>query len=466
VIVGAGPNGLAAAITLAREGRKVLVLEAKETPGGGARTEPLTLPGFAHDFCSAVHPMAAASPFFRSLPLEEHGLRWVHAPIPLAHPLDDGTAAALHTSLDRTAEGLRGDGPAYRRMMAPWVARWEELFAEILQPLHLPRHPLLMAGFGLRAVQSAESLANRHFREPRARALFAGLVGHSFLPFSAPPSSAIALVLAVAGHAVGWPFPRGGSGALTAALVRYLESLGGEVRTRYPVGDQQDLPPSRAVLFDTSAAGLARLGADQLRPGYRRALEKFRPGPATFKLDWALSAPIPWTAPECREAGTLHLGGSFEELAESEAAVARGESPRRPYLLCAQPSLFDPTRAPDGRHTAWAYCHLPLGNEEDLSERIELQVERFAPGFRKLVLARRVTTPRDFAAHNPNLEGGDISGGLPDLRQAFFRPMIRWNPYRTSRRGWYLCSAATPPGAGVHGMCGYHAAREALRDGL
>lgn len=463
VVIGSGPNGLAAAITLARAGKRVLVLEAQETPGGGARTAPLTLPGFLHDTCSAIHPMAVASPFFREMPLAPFGLQWIEPPAAVAHPFDDGTAAALYRSIDATAETLGEDGPAYRARLGRWEPRWRDLFDDALQPLHFPRHPFLLAGFGLGAIRSAEGLFRSWFRGVPARGLFAGLAGHSFLPLDEMPSAAIALMLGLAGHAVGWPLPRGGSQAITTALVRYLESLGGEVRVGRPVRSPADLPPARAVLFDLSAKALARVAGDALPSGYRRALERFRGGPGVFKLDYALSAPAPWKAEACRRAGTVHLGGTLDEVAAAEAAPWRGKCAERPFVLVAQPSLFDPTRAPAGKHTLWAYAHVPPGSRENVADRIEAQIERFAPGFRDCVLARHVATPADVERGNANYVDGDISGGVADLRQLFFRPAPRWDPYAMPHPHWYLCSASTPPGAGVHGMCGVYAARSALR---
>ncbi len=466
VVVGSGPNGLAAAIQVARAGRSVTVYETNDDVGGGARSAELTLPGFVHDVCSAFHPMAAASPFFRSLPLGEHGLRWIHPTAPLAHPFDDGSAIILERSLDDTVRALGRDGPAYAALMSPFVSSWGDLYEEVLAPIgHLPRHPLLLARFGLDAIRSARSLVSR-FREGRARALLAGIAAHAFLPLEAPFSASAALLLGSAGHAVGWPIARGGSGAIASALASYLRSLGGVVTTGHRVQELADVPTAAAYLFDTSPAQLDLIAADRLSPAYRRALRRYRRGPGVFKVDYALDGPIPWRAEACVRAGTVHLGGTFDEIAASERAVSRGEHRERPFLLVGQQSLFDDTRAPAGKHTAWTYCHVPNGSSEDMTDRIEAQLERFAPGFRERVLARRVTTPADIERANANDLGGDIANGSHAGLQLLMRPRVALDPYATSARDIYLCSAATPPGGGVHGMCGYHAARSALRRAL
>ncbi|HEX4084214.1 MAG TPA: NAD(P)/FAD-dependent oxidoreductase [Chthoniobacteraceae bacterium] len=464
IVVGAGPNGLAAAIYLARAGVRVLVLEASDTPGGAARSAQVTLPGFVHDLGSAIHPMAAGSPFFRELGLERHGLEWVQPEIALAHPLDGGTAA-MHRSLEATAKQLRGDGPAYRRLMQPLVKNWEAVAAEILRPmLHLPRHPVALARFGLRGFFPAMSIIRGRFRGEHARALFAGLAAHSFLPLSAPGSSAIGLALGMMGHAVGWPFPRGGAQAITDALAACLREHGGVLQCNTPVASLADLPPARAILLDVSPWQLLALAGARLPAGYGRALERFRHAPGIFKIDYALDGPVPWRDEACRRAGTIHLGGSAEEIMLCEREIARGRIPDRPFVLAAQHSVFDPTRAPEGRHTFWAYCHLPLGSIFDMTSRIEQQIERFAPGFRERILARHTMGPARLQAWNANLIGGDISGGANSLWQLFCRPVPGSAPYRTPLPGVYLCSASTPPGGGVHGMCGYHAARVAFAD--
>ncbi len=469
VVVGSGPNGLAAAVALARAGRSVRVIEGAAEPGGGTRSAELTLPGFLHDVCSAVHPMAAGSPFFRELPLAEHGLTFLQPEIPLAHPLDDGSAAVLERSLEATARGLdasgTGDGAAWRRLMAPLAEGWELLAPELLAPFHWPRSPLALARFGLRAVRSAAGLARSAFRGEAARALFAGLGGHSMLPLERSPSAAIALVLGAAGHAVGWPIPRGGSRAISRALVGVLEALGGEVETGRWVKAMSDLPPARAYLFDLTPRQLLAIAGSDLPAGYRRRLAGYRYGPGVFKVDWALSGPIPWRAEACRRAGTLHLGGTWREIAAAEAEVWRGTAAERPYVLLAQPTVVDPERAPAGRHVAWAYCHVPAGSTEDRTAAIEAQVERFAPGFRDLVLARHTFTAAAMETYDPNYVGGDINGGVQDLGQLFTRPVARRIPYSTPNPSLWICSSATPPGGGVHGMCGYHAARALLSGG-
>jgi phytoene dehydrogenase-like protein len=465
VVVGAGPNGLAAAITLARDGRSVLILEANSTIGGGARSEEITLPGFVHDICSAVHPLAAGSPFFKTLSLERFGLTWIQPEIPVAHPLDDGTAACLHRDVDLTADLLGADSRAYRRLMKPLARDWEKLAAEFLQPmLHLPRHPFALARFGIPALCPATLLAKTFFKQESARALFAGIAAHSFLPLEAPVSSAFAFVLGIAGHAVGWPIPRGGSQTIANALADYLRELGGKIEINRRIDRFEDLPRSRALLLDMSAWQFARMAGTRLPTRYRRRLENFRHAPGVFKIDHALSSPIPWKAEACKHAGTIHLGGTINEIARTERDVANGKIPERPFVLVAQQSLFDGTRAPHGQHTLWAYCHLPFGCNIDMSERIESQIERFAPGFRDCILARHKMDAADLEKSNLNLAGGDINGGAANLAQLIARPIFSPTPYRTPLPGIYLCSASTPPGGGVHGMCGYHAARAALRD--
>jgi phytoene dehydrogenase-like protein len=460
-VVGSGPNGLSAAVALARAGIAVRVHEAQPTIGGGTRTAALTLPGFAHDVCSAIHPLAAASPFFAELGLAKYGLEWIHPDVGVAHPLDDGTAVALVRSLDDTAGGLGADAQAYRRMVAPLAARFDDLIGDVLGPIvRVPRHPLLMARFGRRALLPAASLG---FRAARARALVAGLAAHSFLPLDAPFTASFALVFAAAMHASGWPIARGGSQRIADALASCLRALGGEIAAGDRIESLDRFGPERAILFDTSPAALERIAGARLPERYRRSLRRYRRGPGVFKLDYALTAPVPWRAPECRRAGTVHVGGTFEEIAASEAAVVRGEIPDRPFVLVAQQSLFDDSRAPPGRHTLWAYCHVPNGSKVDMTARIEAQLERFAPGFADVVLARAATTPSDVEAHNANCAGGDISGGAYDGLQFFARPVLAFDPYATPAQELYLCSSSTPPGAGVHGMCGLHAARSALR---
>ena len=461
IVVGAGPNGLAAAITLARAGRSVRVLEAAPTPGGGARSAALTLPGFVHDVCSAVHPLAAASPFFRQLPLDAHGLEWVHPTAPLAHPVEDG-AAVLERDLEATAQSLGPDAEAYVKWMRPMVRAFDDVMAQMADPLRLPRHPLRLARFGLRAMRPAHALARSAFRGPLARGLFAGAAAHSFSALERSFTSAFGILLLASGHAVGWPFPRGGTQKLVDALVAYLGTLGGEVETNHRVRSVDDLPRSRAVLLDVTPSQLVKLAGHRLPARYVQRLERFRYGPGVFKVDWALSGPIPWSAPGCARAGTVHLGGTLEEVAASEAAVNRGEVPERPYVLLAQHTLFDPSRAPPGQHTGWAYCHVPHGSSEDMTARIEAQVERYAPGFGARILARHTRSAAQYEAYNPNFVGGDISGGAMEGMQLIARPVARLVPYATPDPHLYLCSASTPPGPGVHGLAGMLAARALL----
>ncbi|TVP49155.1 MAG: NAD(P)/FAD-dependent oxidoreductase [Gemmatimonadales bacterium] len=463
VVVGSGPNGLAAAIEMARRGRRVLLIEGSGAIGGGLRSEPLTRPGFVHDVCSAVHPLAAASPFLRQLPLEPHGLEWVHPEIPMAHPFDSAPAALLHRDMEATAADLGADEHAYRRFAGPLVTDFDTLLAEILRPLvHLPRAPLLLARFGLSAIRSARGLAEGTFRTERARALLAGSAAHSNLPLTAPASASYGMVLNLAGHAIGWPMPRGGAASLARAMAGHLRELGGEIETGRWIRSWRDLPDAPIVLFDLTPHQLLRIGGDRLPPRYRRRLERYRYGPASFKVDYALSAPIPWRDARCASAGTVHLGGTLEEIMASEAEVGRGGHPERPFVLVTQPTQFDRSRAPEGGHVAWAYCHVPWRSGADMLPALEAQIERFAPGFRDCVLDRHVLDPAALEARNPNLVGGDINGGTGDLRQLVARPILSPVPYRIPVKGWYLCSSSTPPGGGVHGMCGYLAAEAAL----
>ncbi|MEX2571790.1 MAG: NAD(P)/FAD-dependent oxidoreductase [Gemmatimonadota bacterium] len=463
VIVGAGPNGLAAAIELARAGLSVHVIEACEEIGGGAKSLELTLPGFVHDPFSAIHPLTAGSPFFSRLPLAEHGLRWVHPPAPLAHPFDQGGAAVLEREIDETARHLGGDGAEYAALVRPIVDEWQELAEDILSPIGFPRSPLALARFGLLAIRSAQSVAEKKLNGGRAAALFAGSAAHSGLALDRPGSAAFGLVLSAAGHAVGWPFPAGGAKRITAAMASYLTSLGGTISTGVPVGDLRELPPARAVLLDLTPAQILKIAGDRLPSRYRSKLGRFRYGAGVFKLDWALDEPIPWRDPACRRAATVHLGGGLTEIVRAMNFAAAGELSDTPFVLLAQHTLFDLSRAPAGKHTAWAYCHVPNGSTADMAARVEAQVERFAPGFRDVVLARSELSPARLNQLNANLVGGDVNGGAPDLGQLLLRPVPRLDPYAIPGGDLYICSASTPPGGGVHGMCGFHAARSALK---
>ena len=459
-VVGAGPNGLAAAIVLAQAGLRVDVFEAESIPGGAARTMELTLPGFLHDFGSAVHPMGAGSPFFSSLPLEQHGLEWIHSPAPLAHPLDDGTAVILERDLKDAEAALGDDGRTWSRLMRPFVEHWKQFAPEVLRPVtSIPRHPWLMARFATTALFSARALVEA-FTSPRTRALFAGLAAHSFLALDEILSGAFGMLMAIPAHAVGWPIARGGSQSLTNALCSYLSKLGGEVKTSSRVESIDQLSGYDLILCDVGPLQLLKIAPGSLSDGYKRELRKFRYGSGVFKVDYALREPIPWQAAECLRAATVHLGGTFDEIAASEKMTRRGEHAERPFVLLAQPTLFDPSRAPAGKHTGWAYCHVPNGSRFDMLEKLESQIERFAPGFRECVLQRRVFSTADLEAMDANLVGGDIGGGVVDIGQFLFRPT--WRHYATSDHRLYMCSASTPPGGGVHGMCGYHAAKTAL----
>jgi phytoene dehydrogenase-like protein len=463
VVVGAGPNGLAAAVELARGGRSVAVLEAGETVGGGTRSAEITLPGFIHDLGSAIHPLGYASPFFRQLPLEEHGLEWVHPPAPLAHPFDDGAAVVLERSVQETAAALGSDARAYERLMKGVAEDAPGLASYFVGSPRLIRHPVALAASAMRALRPARGMAEDLFEGEKARGLFAGNGAHSFLPLEKSPSALFGLVLGTLGHAFGWPFPKGGSQRIADALTSYLISLGGEVFTGVRVDSVEAVPETRTVLFDVTPRQLLDIAGEHFTGRYRRALKDYRYGPGVFKVDFALDGPIPWKAPECLRAGTVHLGGTLEDVAAGEAAVWRSEHPERPFVLLAQQSLFDPTRAPEGKHTVWAYCHVPNGSTFDMTERIEDQIERFAPGFKRRILAKNAMGPADLERQNANLVGGDINGGVADLRQLFTRPVLKLNPYATPAKGLYICSSSTPPGGGVHGMSGYLAARVALR---
>jgi phytoene dehydrogenase-like protein len=460
IVIGAGPNGLAAAIELARAGLKVRIYEANETIGGGARSGELTLPGFTHDLCSAVHPLAAGSPYFSELPLEDYGLEFIHSPIALAHPFDDGAATILDRSLNATTELLGRDRTTYRDLMKPFIERWQSLANDLLGPPRFPRNPFLAARFGIHAIRSAKGLAESKFKEDKTRALFAGLAAHSFLSLDRLATSAFGLMLSLLAHVHGWPIAKGGSQSISDALAAYFRDLGGEIVTGYRVRSLSELPPTKAILCDLTPRQVLRLAGEALPAAFRRRLMRYRYGPAAFKIDWALSESVPWTATECSRAATIHLGGSFSEILQSEHLVSSGQHAEKPFIIASQPTLFDPSRAPAGKHILWAYCHVPNGSQLDVTTRIENQIERFAPGFRDCILARSVHTPARLEHHNANLIGGDINGGSQDLAQMFTRPTARL--YSTPVKGLYLCSSSTPPGGGVHGLCGYNAARTAL----
>lgn len=463
IVVGSGPNGLSAAVTLAQAGHRVLVIEAEPDVGGGTRSEALTLPGFLHDACSAVHPTGAVSPFFTGLPLERFGLEWCHPEFSVAHPLDAEPAVLLALDVQETARGLGLDERAYQRLLGPLLKKPERLLEALLGPLRVPRDPLLLLRFGLLGLRSASGLARSRFVGSRARALFAGCAAHSVLPLERATTAAVALVFLLIGHMQPWPVARGGSQAIARALVRQLEALGGEVRLGEPVTTLAQLPEARAVLFDLDPRAVERICGDALPTGYRRRLLRYRYGPGVWKLDWAASEPIPWRDAECQRASTVHVGGTLEEIAAAEAAVWRGEHPERPFVLVCQQSHFDASRAPEGRHTGYAYCHVPAGSRVDMSAAIEAQIERFAPGFRDTILARHAWDTAAIERHNRCCVGGAITGGVTDLGQLFTRPVFRLDPYSTPNARLFLCSHSTPPGGGVHGMCGHHAARSVLR---
>ncbi len=463
VIVGSGPNGLTAAIVLQKAGLSTQVIEGKSTIGGGTRSAELTRPGFIHDICSAVHPLAAASEVFRQMPLDQFGLEWVQPNFALAHPFDDGDAASISNSLSETAAHLGEDADAYHNLFAPLAANWSSVSRDLLGPVRLPQSPLASAAFGIRAIRSAHSLAVRTFQTSPARALFAGMAAHSFLPLNAPGTAAFGLVLGTLAHVEGWPFARGGSQRIADALAGYYRSLGGEIQTDYLVKSLRGIPPSRAILFDLTPRQLLTICGDQFSSSYRRSLERYRYGSGVFKVDWALSEPVPFQNPQCRKAGTVHLGGTLEEIAAAEAAVTKGFHPDQPFVIFAQPTIRDPARAPAGGHTAWAYCHVPADSTVNRTEEIEAQIERFAPGFRDVILDRHTFNAVEMETYNPNYVGGDINGGAHTLSQMFTRPAPRACPYSTSLPHVFLCSASTPPGGGVHGLCGSFAAQAALQ---
>lgn len=462
IVVGSGPNGLAAAVMLARAGRNVRVLESASTPGGGTRTEEVTLPGFRHDICSAIHPSALTSPAFRELGILRHGVEWIWSPLELAHPFDDGSAAVLTRSVEETARLFGPDRAAWTDLFRPLVESGPQLFEDLLRPIRLPRHPGLAAWFGLSGLQPAERLVRR-FESPKTRAIFAGCAAHAVVPLHFPATASFGMVLALSAHLAGWPFAKGGSSTISRALLAMLEEAGGRLETSTPLLDATAIPRDTAIVFDVTPRQLERIAGVRFPERYRERLRSFRYGPGIFKIDWALDGPVPWTAPECRLATTVHLGATWDEIARAERDAWEGRTPDRPFVLFAQQSLFDPSRAPGGKHTGWAYCHVPHGSTEDMTGRIEAQVERFAPGFRERIMARRTMTTADVERHNPNMIGGDIGGGANDIAQFLMRPFARWNPYTTPDPDVYLCSSSTPPGGGVHGMCGMGAAEAVLR---
>ena len=459
VVVGAGPNGLAAAIELSTKFKSVFLVEAEETIGGGVRSAELTLPYFIHDICAAVHPLAIASPFIRSLNLQKYGLSWIQPEIPLAHPFEDGSALYLHRSLEITADALGLDGKTYRELLTPFVENHEKLLSDILAPLHFPAHPMIMARFAIQALHSAKHLAYTKFKTQQTRTLFAGMAAHAMIPLDKPATAAFGIILATLAHSVGWPIIQGGSQKLADALADSFRQNGGEIITGKTITSMKDLPKARFYFFDVTPRQLLNITGLDLSHNYRRKLSRFRYGPGICKVDWALKEPIPWKAPICRKAGTVHLGNSFEEINASVRQASMGKVPASPYIVLAQQSIFDPARAPEGRHTAWAYCHVPHGSAENVADLMENKIERHAPGFREIILAKSSMTAVDMERHNQNYVGGDINGGLQDLSQLYTRPVMSLFPYRTSQKNIYICSSSTPPGGGVHGLCGYYAAQ-------
>ena len=463
IVVGSGPNGLAAAITLKQAGLSVLLIEGSKELGGGMRSKELTLPGFIHDVCSAVHPMVTLSPFFSNIPLKEFGLEMINPTLAAAHPFDDGTAGILHHSLQGTADGLGSDGAAYLRLMQSTVQNLPKLLPDLLGPFPFPSHPVALAKFGLKALTSSTWLADR-FKTKKARGLWGGMAAHAIQPLTSLTTSAIGLMLMAAAHVGNWPIPKGGSQSIANALVSYFLSIGGKIETDFYVKSLNQLPSSKVVLFDITPRQLLEIAGEKLSASYIEKLKKYRYGMGVFKIDWALSEPIPFKNEDCRKAGTIHLGNTIEEITHSEQITSQGKMSDKPYVLVTQPSLFDSTRAPEGKHTAWAYCHVPNGSVADQTLTIENQMERFAPGFKDVILKRHTLNSMEMEAYNPNYVGGDINGGIQDIRQLYTRPILSTSPYRTSAKGLYICSSSTPPGGGVHGMCGYHAARRALKD--
>ena len=463
VIVGSGPNGLAAAILMQQKGLSVLLLEGKSNIGGGLRSAQLTLPGYTHDICSAIHPLAVASPFFEQLPLSEHGLEYIFPTIAAAHPFDNGTAAILKNSVEETARLLGADEQAYLKLMQPIVTDWPNIVDDVLGPLHFPKHPMAMARFGLKAFTSANYLA-KTFKTPEAKALLAGMAAHAIQPLTNAATSAVALVLIATAHLKGWPIPKGGSNSIADALSSYFISLGGTIETDIYVKSLDQLPSAHAILFDVTPKQLLQIAGHRFSSIYKWQLERYRYGMGVFKIDWALDAPIPFTAETCRQAGTVHIGNTIQEIVDYEQQIWNGKHPGNPFTLLAQPSVFDPSRSPEGKHTAWGYCHVPNGSAQDMTAAIENQIERFAPGFKDIILAKHVMDTAQMEEYNPNYIGGDINGGALNISQLFTRPALRWSQYKTSAKGIYICSSSTPPGGGVHGMCGYHSAKKALKD--
>jgi phytoene dehydrogenase-like protein len=464
IIIGSGPNGLAAGIRLAQEGLAVKIYEQAETIGGGTRTLELTQPGFKHDICSAIHPLAKASPFLKTLPLYEYGLEWIQPEVPVAHPLEDEPAGVLLPSLDDTVAQLGPDGERYRQVITPFLNSWEQLLPDLLGPFSpMPRSPFLMARFGLQALKSADRFAKR-FTTTKARAIFGGLAAHGIMPFDKTATAAIGLVLGISTHLVGWPYPRGGSHQITKAMAGYFKSLGGKIETGIEISNLEQLPKSSAVLFNNTPQQILDIAGQKLSVKYRKKLENFDYGNGVFKLDFALSDPIPWTDNHCHKAGTVHLGGTFEEVAAAEKETANGGHPEKPYVLVAQQSLGDDSRAPSGKHTGWAYCHVPNGSTKDMTEPIINQIERYAPGFRDCIIDSNAMNTQAMQSYNPNYIGGDINGGRADITQLFTRPAGLFDPYHIPNTSMYICSSSTPPGGGVHGMCGYHAAESAIRN--
>ncbi|MDQ3393621.1 MAG: NAD(P)/FAD-dependent oxidoreductase [Bacteroidota bacterium] len=464
VVIGSGPNGLAAAIAMQREGLSVIVIEGKASIGGGMRTEELTLPGYHHDVCSAIHPLGADSPFFRTVPLEEHGMEWIYPHLALAHPLDDGTVGQMYHSIEDTAKSFGIDGSAYIDLMQPFTKRWNDLVIDILGPLRIPNNPLLMARFGLKAMQSATGLANATFKNPVTKGFFAGLAAHSMIPLDKISTSAIGLVLGILGHHKGWPLPKGGSQKIADAMVSYFKKLGGTVETNHMVKSLKELPSSHALIFDTNTIQMMKIAGHKFSSLYKFQLNRFKYGVGVFKVDYAYEGKIPFKSELCKKAGTVHLGGTIEEIARSEKDAWLGKHSERPFVLLTQQSTFDDTRAPEGKSTVWAYCHVPQGSPVDMSAHIDNQIERFAPGFKERILARHTISAAQYESHNPNYYGGDINAGAQDVTQIFTRPALRLSPYATSAKGIYICSSSTPPGGGVHGMCGYYAAKKACKD--